>query len=92
MLEVIQHVLVMTVNPGFGGQKFIAGSEQRIQQVRALLEGHPVTLGVDGGITPTILGGVVKAGVSEVVAGSSVFNPSPIQDNVRALKLGLNPL
>jgi ribulose-phosphate 3-epimerase len=91
--EVVEHVdlvLVMSVNPGFGGQSFIPGSLRRIREVRALLDarGVPDTeLQVDGGITVDTISAVAEAGVSVAVAGSSVFGGgASVANNIRALR------
>jgi len=68
-------VLVMSVNPGFGGQTFIPGSVAKVAAVRALLDGKrsDAALEVDGGLTPANVGEVVAAGADTLVAGSSIF-------------------
>jgi ribulose-phosphate 3-epimerase len=68
-------VLVMTVNPGFGGQNFIEGMENKIGQVRAMLDGGGLQaeLEVDGGIDPETVARVVRAGANVLVAGSAIF-------------------
>lgn len=83
-------ILVMSVNPGFGGQKFIQRSLGKIQAVRMLLdtEGKPgAELQVDGGVTPRTIGPVAAAGASVIVAGSAVYNSeAPAAENIRRLK------
>lgn len=77
----------MTVNPGFGGQKFIPGSTQRLRELRALRDRlNPACLiEVDGGITPQTVTQV--SGADILVAGSSVFNlHSSIQENIKTLR------
>jgi ribulose-phosphate 3-epimerase len=72
-------VLVMTVNPGFGGQSFIPASLGRLRRARALLDalGSAAWLEVDGGVEPSNAGPLVEAGVTALVAGSSVYrNPN----------------
>jgi len=71
----VDYVLVMSVNPGFGGQKFIPGSEARVQAVRSLLDRlqNPAPVEIDGGIDFQNVGGVVGAGARIVVAGSAIF-------------------
>lgn len=76
VLSQIDLLLVMTVNPGFGGQRYIEGSELRVARARQMLEAAGAThvdLQVDGGIDPTTIGPVVRAGADVVVAGSAVF-------------------
>lgn len=71
----VDQVLVMSVNPGFGGQQFVERSLRRIEQVRALLDDvNPAAdVAVDGGITPETVGRVVAAGANALIAGSAVF-------------------
>jgi ribulose-phosphate 3-epimerase len=66
-------VLVMTVNPGFGGQSFIAAMVDKVRRVRALIGGRPIHLEVDGGIAADTAPLVVEAGANVLVAGSAVF-------------------
>ncbi len=76
LLPLLDLVLIMTVNPGFGGQSFIAPMRSKIERLQALIEeaGAPVTIQVDGGIAPGTAGAVVAAGARELVAGSAVFS------------------
>ena len=73
VVDIIDLVLVMSVNPGFGGQAFIPAAVEKIEQVRALVAGRPVDIEVDGGITPETAPKVVAAGANVLVAGSAVF-------------------
>jgi ribulose-phosphate 3-epimerase len=75
ILRFVDLVLVMTVNPGFGGQRYIEGIEQKIGQVRAMLDdgGLHAELEVDGGIDPETAGRVVRAGADVLVAGTAIF-------------------
>ncbi len=75
VLDGIDMVLVMSVNPGFGGQKYIPSSARKIARLREMADarGLPLRIEVDGGITTTTVGEVVKAGADTLVAGSSVF-------------------
>jgi ribulose-phosphate 3-epimerase len=90
--EDLDAVLVMTVNPGFGGQSFIPQSESKIQRVRALLdETHSKAyIEVDGGIDSTTIPRVVAAGATVLVAGAAVFgtpDPEAAARDLRALAL-----
>jgi ribulose-phosphate 3-epimerase len=90
--EDLDAVLVMTVNPGFGGQSFIPQSESKIQRVRALLdETHSKAyIEVDGGIDSTTIPRVVAAGATVIVAGAAVFgtpDPEAAARDLRALAL-----
>ncbi len=76
VLDDLDYVLVMTVNPGFGGQKYIPAMTPKIQQLRRQLDdaGHPnIAIEVDGGIAPSTAGMVGQAGATILVAGSAVF-------------------
>jgi ribulose-phosphate 3-epimerase len=82
-------ILVMSVNPGFGGQKYVPGSTAKIARLRAMLDaiGSPAELEVDGGINATTIAEVVKAGASVLVIGSAIFNSkATIAENVRMLR------
>lgn len=70
-------ILLMTVNPGFGGQSFIRSVVEKVSQVKALIGDRPVMLEIDGGVTPETAPLVVKAGADTLVAGSAVFNGGP---------------
>ena len=73
VLDLIDLILVMTVNPGFGGQSFIASQIAKIADVRAMIGDRPIHLEVDGGITKETAPRVVEAGADVLVAGSSIF-------------------
>jgi ribulose-phosphate 3-epimerase len=73
VVDIIDLVLVMSVNPGFGGQAFIPAAIEKVEQVRALVAGRPIDIEVDGGITPETAPKVVAAGANVLVAGSAVF-------------------
>jgi ribulose-phosphate 3-epimerase len=82
-------VLIMSVEPGFGGQKFLPSSGARIAEARSLLDRHGlahVELGVDGGVNEATIGLVARSGATIAVSGSGVFNSrASVADNVRAL-------
>lgn len=73
VLDVADLVLVMTVNPGFGGQAFIEGQLAKVAEVRAMVAGRPVAIAVDGGIAPGTAPRAVAAGAGVLVAGTAVF-------------------
>lgn len=82
-------VLVMTVNPGFGGQSFIPATLDKTRRMRALMDrvGSRARLEVDGGVTPKNAGALVRAGADVLVAGSAVFrHPEGAAEGVRALR------
>jgi ribulose-phosphate 3-epimerase len=90
LLEDLDLVLVMTVNPGFGGQNFITGQLKKIEAIaeRIAKQGLDVQLEVDGGIDPETARQAVSAGATVLVAGTAVFRggPSHYADNIRALR------
>jgi ribulose-phosphate 3-epimerase len=84
----VDFVLVMTVNPGFGGQTFIPRSLEKIRAVRALLDaaGNPAPVEVDGGIDPETAASVVAAGAEMLVAGQAIFGTAHPEQAVRDLR------
>jgi ribulose-phosphate 3-epimerase len=73
VLDRLDLILLMTVNPGFGGQAFIPAVLDKIHRVKALVGARPIDIEVDGGVTPETAGAVAKAGANVLVAGSAVF-------------------
>lgn len=73
VLDMIDLVLIMSVNPGFGGQAFIPGAIGKIQDLRAMVAGRPIDIEVDGGVGPDVSGPLAAAGANAFVAGSAVF-------------------
>jgi ribulose-phosphate 3-epimerase len=90
ILPFVDLVLVMTVNPGFGGQRFIANSLRKIAALRdalARLDVSGIEVEVDGGIAPETAGAVVHAGATVLVAGAAVFNErASVATNVTMLR------
>ena len=88
IVEDLDHVLVMSVNPGFGGQTFIPRSESKIRTIRALLDrrGSAAPIEVDGGIDISIAPRVVEAGATILVAGNSIFGTGDPERATRALR------
>ena len=84
VLEEVDMVLIMTVNPGFGGQSFIESMIPKIKELKSLIDkkGLKVDIQVDGGIKPDNVDKVVKAGANIIVAGSAIFNSDDIQNTV----------
>jgi ribulose-phosphate 3-epimerase len=74
VLDRIDLVLVMTVNPGFGGQSFIPAVLPKIRAIRDMLGDRAVDIVIDGGVTPETAGGCIAAGANVLVAGSAVFS------------------
>jgi ribulose-phosphate 3-epimerase len=93
ILPYVDLILLMTVNPGFGGQAFIRGSLERIAQAAAKIRalGRPVHLEVDGGIDTHTAPEVVAAGADVLVAGNAVFSAPDIPAAVRALRASTSP-
>jgi len=92
ILPFVDLVLVMTVNPGFGGQEFIPECLTKVSRLRHLLAaggGPQPEIEVDGGIDPKTAPAVVAAGASVLVAGSAIFSKGAIEDNIRALRRSL---
>ncbi len=87
ILEDLDLVLIMSVNPGFGGQKFIPSSLTKITELKKLKDQRnpKLEIEIDGGITAENIRAVVDAGVELVVAGSSVFGAPDIEKRVREL-------
>ena len=92
VLEEVDMVLIMTVNPGFGGQSFIEGMIPKIKQLKSLIDekGLNVDIQVDGGIKPDNVDKVVKAGANIIVAGSAIFNSDDIQYTVDLFRKNSN--
>jgi ribulose-phosphate 3-epimerase len=86
VIDIIDLVLIMSVNPGFGGQSFIPAALDKIAQVRALVGGRPIDIEVDGGVTPENAGRVVKAGANALVAGSAVFKTPDYKKSIAAIR------
>jgi len=88
VLDLVDLVLVMSVNPGFAGQDFIASSIARIGAVSELIAGRNIVVEVDGGVTSATAGALVRAGADVLVAGSAVFRGGQVaySENIRALR------
>ena len=86
VLDRLDLVLVMTVNPGFGGQAFIGAMIEKIKQVRDMVRGRNIDIEVDGGITAENAGLVVRAGANVLVAGSSIFKCSDYGASIRSIR------
>ncbi|HEU5272351.1 MAG TPA: ribulose-phosphate 3-epimerase [Xanthobacteraceae bacterium] len=73
VIDLVDLILVMSVNPGFGGQTFIPAAAEKVARLRALAGGRPIDIEVDGGITPETAPVVTRAGANVLVAGSAIF-------------------
>ncbi len=87
VIDDVDQILVMTVNPGFGGQAFIESQYDKLRELRALIGRRPIVLGADGGITPKTAPRAIEAGATMLVAGTSVF----AQPDYRAALTALRP-
>lgn len=94
LLDIVDLVCVMTVNPGFGGQSFIP-LENKVSQLRAMIGDRPIHIEIDGGVTPLTAPGLIRAGADVLVAGSAVFkggsvsNPAVYGENIRAIRAAI---
>jgi len=92
LLDMVDLICVMTVNPGFGGQTFINSQVTQVAKLRAMIGDRPIHIEIDGGITPDTAPLMAAAGADVLVAGSGVFkggsvdNPAPYGDNIRAIR------
>jgi ribulose-phosphate 3-epimerase len=92
LLDMVDLVCVMTVNPGFGGQQFLHAQVEKIAELRRMIGDRPVHIEVDGGVTPATAPLVAAAGADVLVAGSAVFaggsaaDPAPYGRNIRAIR------
>jgi ribulose-phosphate 3-epimerase len=88
VLEEIDMVLIMSVNPGFGGQKFIEGSLRKISELRKMIDsrGLDIDIEVDGGVKVDNVSKIIDAGANVIVAGSAIFNGNNIKENVLSFK------
>lgn len=86
VLDKLDLILVMTVNPGFGGQKFIEAQCEKIAKLKAMIDDRPIDLEVDGGVNPETAPLVAKAGANVLVAGSAVFGDGKYGDNISAIR------
>jgi ribulose-phosphate 3-epimerase len=86
VLDRLDLVLVMSVNPGFGGQRFLPSILAKIRRLRAMIGDRPITIEVDGGITPDTAPLVIEAGATALVAGSAVFGKPPYDRAIAALR------
>jgi ribulose-phosphate 3-epimerase len=89
VIDIVDLVLIMSVNPGFGGQKFIPGAVEKLFKLRALIGGRPIDVEIDGGITPAVAPEVARAGANALVAGSAVFKdgtPESYRTNIAAIR------
>ena len=92
VLDIVDYVLVMSVNPGFGGQKFIPGSLEKIRKLATMrtAKGLDYRIEIDGGVSLNSVAEIAKAGAEILVAGNAVFGKGNVKDNVRNLLKAAN--
>ena len=88
VLDRLDLVLVMTVNPGFGGQAFIPAMANKIAAIREMIGRRPIDLEVDGGINPQTAEIVARAGANVLVAGNAAFAGGKYKENIAAIRAG----
>lgn len=86
ILDKIDLILVMSVNPGFGGQKFIPEMCDKIARIKKMIGERPIDIEVDGGVNPETAALVAGAGANALVAGSAVFKERKLAENIRAIR------
>jgi len=92
VLDIVDVVCVMTVNPGFGGQKFIHSQIDKVRQLRDMIADRPIHIEIDGGVDTTTAPLVRQAGADVLVAGSAIFrggsvqNPGPYGENIEMIR------
>ena len=89
VIDRVDLILVMTVNPGFGGQSFLRSQLEKIRRVRALIGARPIRLEVDGGVTADNASEIARAGADAFVAGSAIFKggqPENYRANIAAIR------
>ncbi|MDR3598224.1 ribulose-phosphate 3-epimerase [Clostridium sp.] len=88
LIPYLDMVLIMSVNPGFGGQKFIPYCLDKIREIKELSDkmNPSLLIEVDGGVDKTNIKDIIEAGANVIVAGSAVFNGGEISDNIKALR------
>jgi len=86
VIDMVDLVLIMSVNPGFGGQAFIPAALDKLRDVRALAGARPIDVEIDGGVTAQNAAEVVRAGANVLVAGSAVFKGGNYKGNIAAIR------
>ena len=86
VLDKLDLILVMSVNPGFGGQSFIPSSIEKINKIKNMVKGKAILIEVDGGINPLTAAECIAAGADVLVAGSAILNDGNYKKNIQALR------
>jgi ribulose-phosphate 3-epimerase len=91
VMDRLDLILVMSVNPGFGGQAFLPSALEKIRRVRERIDasGRPIRLEVDGGLNPTNIGAVAAAGADTFVAGSAIFGSADYAATIAAMRTAI---
>jgi ribulose-phosphate 3-epimerase len=91
VMDKLDMILLMSVNPGFGGQKFIPSTLDKLRAVRQRIDacGHPIRLEVDGGVGIQNIGEIAEAGADTFVAGSAIFNTADYRDTIARMRAEL---
>jgi ribulose-phosphate 3-epimerase len=92
VLDMVDLVLCMSVNPGFGGQAFIGSVCDKIRRIRAMIADRPIDIEVDGGVTPETAPLVAAAGANVLVAGSAVFKGGAYGENIAAIRRAVSSI
>ena len=92
VLDELDYVLLMSVNPGFGGQAFIPSALDKLRRVRERIDrsGRAIRLEIDGGVKPDNIGEIAAAGADTFVAGSAIFGQQDYADVVRRMKAAVD--
>jgi len=86
VIDLVDLILIMSVNPGFGGQAFIPAAIDKLRDVRTLVGARPIDIAIDGGITSDNAARVVQAGANVLVAGSAVFKGGNYKGNIAVIR------
>ncbi len=84
--HLVDHVLIMSVNPGFGGQRFISGALEKIRRARQMLAGHEVRIEIDGGVKVDNIRAIAAAGADTFVAGSAIFGAESYREVISEMR------
>ena len=90
VLDSVDLILVMSVNPGFGGQRFIVSQLEKIRRIREMIGNLPIELEVDGGVNAENVASVIDAGADVIVAGSAIFKGDDYHKTIGALREAIN--
>ena len=86
VIDLVDLILVMSVNPGFGGQSFIPAALEKVKKISQMIGDRPIEIEVDGGVVPENAKKLVEAGADVLVAGSAVFRTSDYAGNIKSLR------